>query len=202
MLNPDDLSQINFSESQQRLITYLKSKYIEGNTYDVQIDRQLYAVLTDKENRNYQLLKTCVVSGDPKLLMGFMKLIALAYLPEAKEAISTGSVTFHEADENDSDKDWLEFNASNIYRPTVNLIRKAFSETDCFNTTIHESSIPFWNCSISARTTIEKLIKLFEVLLKTIPANQVFDELLHSVDSTYQLQDSYAEVHTNIPSNK
>lgn len=137
MLNHGDLQQTNFSESRLRLITYLKNKYIVGNTYDVQIDRELKAVLANIEKRDYQLLKTCIVSGDPKLLMGFMKLIALAYSPAAKDAISSGSVIFHEGDGDHSNKNWLEYRASNIYRPTLYMIRRALSGAACFNTTIY-----------------------------------------------------------------
>lgn len=202
MLNPGDLHQTNFSESQQRLISYLKSKYIDGNTYEVNIDRQLQTAFIDKENKDYQLLNTCVVSGDTKLLMGFMKLIALAYLPEAKDAISSGSVTFHEADGDDSDKDWMEYNASNIYRSTLNLIRGAVSAAECFRLNYRESGIPLINCSINAKTTLEKLTNQSTTILKKIPANQIFDELLHSVDPTFQLQESYAAISTNTPQNK
>ncbi len=204
MLNPDTLPQTDFSESRKRLITYLKDTYtnFDSNKFNVKVCKHLQTLFIDKENQDYQLLKTCAVSGDPKLLIAFMKLIALAYLPAAKDTISSGTVTFHEAGGNNSNKDWFEYSASNIYRPALNLIQQTVSKADSFRISLTETSIPFINCSISVTTTIEKLAKLFTELLNKITPDKVIDELLLSIDPTYQPQITNAEIRINMPLNR
>lgn len=204
MIDPNVLQQTGFSESRQRLIGYLKDKYTnnDSNTFNLEVAKQLLAIFNARENRDYQLLETCAVSGDPKLLLAFMKLLALAYLPPAKDAILSGSVIFHEADGDNTNKDWLEYNASNIDRNALNLIRRTLTAADCSNLKLIETGFPFINCSITALITIEKLTKQFTFLLNKIAPDKIIDELLLSVDPSYQPQEEYAGISNSRSLNK